>query len=242
MSVRPVLAVIPARGGSKGLPGKNVRPLAGLPLIAHSIRCAKLVPDIARIVVSTDDPAIADVARANGAETPFMRPAALASDTAAMWPVIRHALEAAEATGPARYGSVLLLDPTSPGRLPEDITQAIARLDGDASANGVVGVSEPDFNPYWHCVVAGGDGYMHDLIPGAEGYDRRQDVPVVYRINASLYLWRRDHILGASNWREGRLLMQVIPESRALHIDDIRQFEQARVLLEAGLIRFPWLP
>jgi N-acylneuraminate cytidylyltransferase len=241
VTVRPVLAVIPARGGSKGLPGKNIRPLRGLPLIAHSIRCAGLAADVSRVIVSTDSDAIAEVARAHGADVPFLRPPELASDTAAMWPVIQHALRTVEELDGIQYGSVLLLDPTSPGRLPEDIAAAVAALEGDDTADGVVGVSEPEFNPYWHCVVDDGAGYMRDLIPGAGGYARRQDVPPVYRINATLYLWRRAHVLGAADWRTGRMRMHVLPESRAMHIDDVEQFEHANLALEAGLVKLPWL-
>src|SRR3989304_4564407 len=93
--MRPrLLAVIPARGGSKGLPGKNIRPLAGIPLIAHSILLARLCPEIDRLAVSTDSPEIAAVAKQYGADVPFMRPAELARDDSPSWPVVRHALEA----------------------------------------------------------------------------------------------------------------------------------------------------
>lgn len=240
MSIHPVLAVIPARGGSKGLPGKNVRPLAGIPLIGHSIRCARMTPGIDRLIVSTDSAEIASVAREQGAEVPFMRPPELADDTAAMWPVLRHALESEEASDGRRYGSLLLLDPTSPGRTPDDLTKAMAMLDADATCDGIIGVSEPEFNPYWHCVVER-EGYMHDLIEGATAFSRRQDVPRVYRINATLYLWRRDFVLSADNWRTGRLKLLEVPERRAIHIDDIEQFELASVLLERKIVRLPWL-
>ncbi|MEW6719492.1 MAG: acylneuraminate cytidylyltransferase family protein, partial [Thermodesulfobacteriota bacterium] len=184
MTVKPVLCVIPARGGSKGLPGKNIRPLAGLPLIAHSLRCAGMCAGIARTIVSTDSGEIAAVARANGADVPFLRPEELAGDTTPMLPVLQHALREMERIDGKRYGSVLLLDPTSPGRFPSDVEECVRRLDADPAADGVVGVSRPDFNPYWHCVVER-EGYMAPLIPGADRFGRRQDVPAVYRINAS---------------------------------------------------------
>ena len=239
-AVRPVLAVVPARGGSKGLPGKNIRPLAGLPLIAHSIRCAAASPSVDRVIVSTDSDEIADVALAHGAEVPFRRPAELATDGAAMWPVLQHALRETEQLDGSRFGSLLLLDPTSPGRTPEDVEAAVAALERDPTSDGVVAVSEPDFNPYWHCVVEEG-GYMRDLIPGAERFARRQDVPTVYRINGSLYLWRRDFVLETTNWRAGRLQLHEMPERRAIHIDDAEQFEHAEHLLRSGAVRLPWL-
>ena len=119
--MKPLLAVIPARGGSKGLPGKNIRPIAGLPLIAHSIRCAALSPEVDRCVVSTDCEEIASVARQHGGCVPFLRPAELAQDDTPMIPVLQHALREMEQRDAQRYETILLLDPTSPGRLPVDI-------------------------------------------------------------------------------------------------------------------------
>jgi N-acylneuraminate cytidylyltransferase len=241
MDIDPILCVIPARGGSKGLPGKNIRPLAGLPLIAHSIRCAGMCPRVSRAIVSTDSGEIAAVARAHGAAVPFMRPPELAGDRTPMLPVLQHALREMERIDGARYGSVLLLDPTSPGRVPSDVAECARRLEADPRADGVVGVSRPEFNPYWHCMVER-DGYMAPLIPGAGSFARRQDLPAVFRINASVYLWRRDFLLEAGgSWMGGRHLMHEIPESRAIHIDDIDEFERADLMIRHGLIRFPWM-
>lgn len=237
-----VLAVIPARGGSKGLPGKNIRLFAGLPLIAHSILLARLCPEIDRLVVSTDSPEIASVARDYGVEVPNLRPSELAQDDTPLWPVLRQALASIEEAERARYEMVLLLDPTSPARLPEDVAGAMEHLVNEPSADGVVGVSRPDFNPIWHCVVAS-NGWMTDLIAEGAGYDRRQDVPPVYRINGSLYLWRtafmRDN---KDEWRrKGKHLIYEIPEIRAMSIDSVRQFEQAELLVKHGMIVLPWL-
>ena len=121
-AVRPLLAVIPARAGSKGLPGKNLRMLAGLPLVMHSVLCARKCSIIDRVVVSTDSISTADLVRSYGTEVPFLRPAELAEDTTPMWPVVQHALGEAERIDDCRYEAVLLLDPTSPGRLPSDIS------------------------------------------------------------------------------------------------------------------------
>jgi len=240
--VLPILAIIPGRGGSKGLPGKNIRPLAGLPLIAHSIRLAKMCPEIARTIVTTDSEEIAAVAREYGADVPFLRPAVLAQDETPMWPVLQHALNAVEMAQEKRYGGVLLLDPTSPGRLPADVAQAVAALEKDANAIGVIGVSTPNFNPRWLCVEAAADGYMRQSFAGAKVYTRRQDVPPTYRINGCLYLWRRDHV---ANSKEMRLYdlphrMVVIPEERAVNIDTLHDFRIAEMLVREKLIRFPW--
>lgn len=237
-----VLAVIPARGGSKGLPGKNIRLFAGLPLIAHSILFSKLCPEISRVVVSTDSPEIADIARQFGAEVPFMRPSDLAQDDTPIWPVLRHALEAVEQQDGTQYEMLLLLDPTSPTRVPGDIAGAHRRLREAPSADGVVGVSRPDFNPIWHCVVER-EGWMADFLKEGSGFERRQEVPAVYRINGSLYIWRTEFVRKEPRgWRcYGRHLMYEIPELRAVSIDEISEFERAEILVRHGLITLPWL-
>ena len=235
------LAVIPARGGSKGLPGKNIRPLAGVPLIVHSLRLAALCPEITRTIVSTDSTEIAAVVRANGGDVPFLRPAELAADETAMWPVLRHALAQAEATDEP-YDVLLLLDPTSPARLPSDVTAALTLLAGRSDADGVVAVSEPHFNPLWHCVVDAGDGTLQPLAAGATAYGRRQDVPRVLRINAALYAWRTAFVRGGSpTWLEGRNLLYEIPELRAAHVDSLEDFTLLELLVREGLIELPWL-
>jgi N-acylneuraminate cytidylyltransferase len=234
------LAVIPARGGSKGLPRKNLLPLAGIPLIEHSIRLAALCPEVDRVVVSTDSDEIADVARTAGAEVPFIRPAELARDDTPMLPVLRHVLDDLDPAGEA-WDLLLLLDPTSPGRLPEDVARAHALLAGDAGANGVVAVSEPSFNPIWHAVVER-DGYMEQLFAAGRRFGRRQDLPRVLRINAALYLFRSTFLRGAGEtWLDGRHLMLEIPDARAIHIDDRRDLELCELLVEAGRLRLPWL-
>ena len=128
-----VLAVIPARGGSKGLPGKNIRSFAGLPLIAHSILFAKMCPEIDRCIVSTDSSEIAEVARRYDADVPFLRPSDLAQDDTPMWPVIHHALDYVEESGGVKYELVILLDPTSPGREPADVAETVRRIIGGAA-------------------------------------------------------------------------------------------------------------
>ena len=239
---KKMLAVIPARGGSKGLPGKNIRPLCGLPLIAHSIKCAKMCPEIDRVIVTTDDKKIAKVAEEFGAEVPFIRPAALAQDNTPMWPVVRHALLTLEEEGD-RYDYLVLLDPTSPGRLPEDVKGALVQLKANPNADGIVGVSRPEFNPIWHCVTENKEGYLNYLIDGGEKYGCRQDVPPVYRINATLYIWRAEFVrLKETDWLTNtRQLVYEIPEKRAIHIDDLDEFQRAELFLQNRFVVFPWL-
>ena len=241
MSLAPLLAVIPARGGSKGLPGKNIRPFAGLPLIAHSIRFAALVPQIDRCIVSTDSEEIARTAREHGGDIPFLRPAELARDETPMWPVLQHALREIERSEGRRYESLLLLDPTSPCRLPEDVTLALKMLEEDARAAGVVAVSEPHFNPRWVCVEER-DGYLAHAFE-SRSYARRQDVPKVYRVNALLYLWRRQHVADQPEpqWDSAPHRMLVVPEERAVHVDELHDFQLGELLVRSGLVRLPWL-
>ena len=243
MSVQPVLAIIPARGGSKGVPGKNIRPLAGLPLIGHSIRLAKLCPEIAKCIVSTDSEEIAMVAREYGGEAPFLRPEALAGDDTPMWPVLRHALAEMELREGCRYGSVLLLSPASPARLPEDVSRAVDLFEQDAEAVGVVAASKPSFNPRWACIDIAKDGYMRQSFPDGNAYTRRQDVPAIYRINGALYLWRRNHVASseAPGYFEIPHRMLEIPERRTIDIDSVDDFRLAELMVASGLICLPWL-
>ncbi len=237
-----LLAVIPARGCSKGLPGKNVRAFAGLPLIAHSILFARQCCAIDRLIVTTDSREIAGIARSYGADVPFMRAPELAQDDTALWPVLRHALETVERLDGRQYELLLLLDPTSPARELADIEGALDRLSHKQTADGIIGVSLPDFNPIWHCVIER-DGWMTYLIESGVKFGRRQDVPAVYRINGSLYIWRTAFLRReARGWQDyGRHLIYEIPEFRAMSIDDIKEFERAELLVKNGFIRFPWL-
>jgi CMP-N,N'-diacetyllegionaminic acid synthase len=237
-----VLAVIPARGGSKGLPGKNIREFAGKPLIAHSILCARSSSAVTRTIVSTDSTEIAEIARKFGAEIPFIRPAELALDTTPMIPVLQHALERCEQDAKCRYDSVLLLDPTSPGRFPDDIAAAAKMLRESPQTDAIVCISEPSFNPIWVCVTKDESGHIKKLFPKS-AYSRRQDVPQVWRINGTLYLFRRDFLMSttAEKWLDARLLPLVIPEERAIHIDDIFEFKKWDLLLKEKVLSFPWM-
>jgi CMP-N,N'-diacetyllegionaminic acid synthase len=236
-----VLAVVPARGGSKGLPGKNVRLLAGIPLIAHTLLFARMCPAFDRVIVSTDSMEIAEVARHFDGDVPFMRPPELARDDTPIWPVLQHALTAVESAERLEYDYLVLLDPTSPGRDPADVDGALRRLRSMPDADGIVGVSQPSFNPMWTCVIER-DGWMADLAKEGAHFTRRQDVPTVYRINALLYIWRCAFVRSAPSWRVGaRNLMYETPESRAIHIDSAEDFGHAEWLLASGAVRLPWL-
>jgi len=240
-----VLAVIPARGGSKGLPGKNIRPMWGLPLIAHSVRAAALTPEVTRCVVTTDSAEIADVVRAHGGDAPFLRPAELAADDTPMAPVVRHALEWVEGDEGTAYDAVLLLDPTSPARVPAQLAEAVARLATNPALDGVVSVSEPTFNPVWVGVRPdeGRAGALTRYFEAGTGVTRRQEVGRFLRINGNFYLWRADFVrrLQSSWFDEGTHEGLEIPEAQAFSIDDEYEFRLIESLIGSGLITLPWL-
>jgi CMP-N,N'-diacetyllegionaminic acid synthase len=229
---RPVLAVVPARGGSKGLPGKNLRLLAGQSLLEHAVRFARACDSVGEVVVSTDSDEIAAAARAAGAEVPFLRPAELATDETPMWPVLVHALEEVDPYG--RWEFLLLADPTAPVRSPADVEAALERLRADPCADGIVSVAEPNFNPVWQCVVDR-DGYMAHLLPGGARLTRRQDAPEVRYINGSFYLWRTTFVRGGhASWFEGRTLMHLVDSYGSIDTEyDLRRLE---ALIDAGAL------
>ena len=210
------LATICARGGSRGVPGKNVRPLAGHPLIAYTIASARLCPWIDRTIVSTDSQEIADVASAYGAEVPFLRPAQLASDAAAKIPVLQHAVRALEDAGD-RFDIVVDLDPTCPLRTAEEI-EACWRLAQTPETDVVFTVTAARKNPYFNMVEID-SGYARVCKTPEFPVVRRQDAPQVFQMNASIYAWRRDHLLGDGRVLGVRSRIVEMPPERSHDID-----------------------
>lgn len=220
------IATICARGGSKGLPGKNIRLFAGRPLIAHSIAQALACPGIAGVYVSTDDPAVAEIARASGAQVPYLRPAELATDAAPKLPVIQHLVAYLEGQG-ARIDRIVDLQPTSPLRTVADIEGALA-VPGDAGL--VVSVTPAHDNPYFNLAEVQPDGSLR--LSKGDGQGRRQDAPAVYALNGSIYVWRRDALAHAALhglWSV-RVAPYVIPRKRSVDIDDLDDFDHAEWL------------
>ncbi|MBI3269701.1 MAG: acylneuraminate cytidylyltransferase family protein [Planctomycetes bacterium] len=225
-----VLCTICARGGSKGVPGKNLRPLAGRPLLVHSIEHARAATGIDRIVVSTDDERLADAARAAGADVPFLRPAELATDAAGKVPVLQHALRAVEAAEGRRYDAVLDLQPTSPLRSVEDIAGTLATLER-TGADIVFSVTESDRNPYYNLVELSPEGWARVSKPLPAPLVRRQDAPKVYVVNGAVYAWRREALLEAGRVIGDRSAVWVMPEERSVDIDREVDFLLAEALL-----------
>lgn len=245
MSAAPrVLAVIPARGGSRGLPGKNVRPLCGIPLVGHAIRAAAMTPSVTRTILTTDSEEIADVARRFGGDVPFMRPVELAGDDTPMAPVVAHALASVEREEGQSYDAVLLLDPTSPARLPQQLDAAAELLWSNPDLDGVISVSEPTFQPEWVGVrEVGANGALERYFASGTGVVRRQDAGRYLRINGNFYIWRAAsaRALERSWFDEGTYAGIEIPEAQAFSIDDEYEFRLIEALIDAGLITFPWM-
>ncbi|MDP1577086.1 MAG: acylneuraminate cytidylyltransferase family protein [Cypionkella sp.] len=219
-----VLAVITARGGSKDLPGKNIRHLAGRPLIAWSIEAALGASCISRVIVSTDAPEIAEAALAAGAEVPFLRPADLATDGAGSADVVAHAL--GQCPG---HDVFVLLQPTSPLRNADDLDQAFGRMQA-AGADGCVSVSEAEQSP-WLMYVTDGPGLLNSLLPPWPGGMRRQDLPPVYLLNGAFYFMRTDVFLRDRKFVTPRCIGHQLPQSRAVDIDTLADFERAEARL-----------
>lgn len=227
-----VVALICARGGSKGLPGKNIRPLGGVPLIVWSIRQAKAVLRISRVIVSTDSEEIAAVARDAGAEVPFLRPAELAQDKSPERAVWRHALEYLKATEGA-YPEVLIVVPaTAPLRLPEDLERCLDEFEQDG-ADTVITVAEAYRNPYFNMVKTCADGCVELVVPPAEGaVTRRQDAPEVYDMTTVAYVTHPEFVMQADSIFAGRVRVVQIPAERAVDIDTLMDFRMAECLLQ----------
>lgn len=185
----PVLAIIPARGGSKGVPGKNVRRLAGRPLVEYAARAARESGVIDRIIVSTDSPEIAELACAAGIEVPFMRPAALAEDDTPMLPVLRHALDELAADGWIPE-IIVLLQPTSPLRRPEHIRDAVRML-RQTGADSVVSVVEVPRHLSPDYLMRIEDGVLRPFLPDGARVTRRQDARPAYSRDGTVYAFRR---------------------------------------------------
>ncbi|MBS1189838.1 MAG: acylneuraminate cytidylyltransferase [Rhodocyclaceae bacterium] len=224
------VAFIFARGGSKGLPGKNIRPLAGKPLIAWAIDHARAVSRIRRVIVSTDAPDIAEVARAFGAEVPFLRPGELARDDSPEWFAWRHALNFLQQDEGKLPGAMVSVPVTAPLRLPEDIDNCLDRF-AEGGADMVVTVTEAHRNPYFNMVKANPDGTVGLVIPPAAGVTRRQDAPAVFDLTTVAYIADPGFVLTRDGTFAGRVKAVQVPVERSIDIDTLLDFEIAELLM-----------
>ena len=225
-----VLGIIVARGGSKGLPQKNIRLLGGRPLIAHTIDAALQAQLLDRAVVSTDDHQIAEIAQQHGAETPFLRPPELARDDTMAHPVLVHAVRWLEEREGYRPDYAMMLQPTSPLRTAQDIDNCIA-LAHEKDADAVVSLCEPKHHPYWTKQLTE-DGRVLSFIALDRAYDRRQDLPPAYALNGAIYLVKRDILVDRLTFYTDRTYAYIMPVERSLDIDTRLDFDLAEMILK----------
>ncbi len=214
---RSILALIPARGGSRELPGKNILPVNGRPLLDWSVTAARGSRYVDRVVLSSEDEAIIATARACGCEVPFRRPAELASDAAATIDVVMHALEALPG-----YDILLLLQPTSPLRTAEDIDAALERLVSHNAA-ACVSVAEAEQSPYWMYLLDDSQ-MLRPVVDAPAAVTRRQDLPKVYVLNGAIYAADTCRLRSGRAFVTSDTVAYVMPPERSLDIDTAADF------------------
>jgi CMP-N-acetylneuraminic acid synthetase len=226
-----VLGVITARGGSKGIPGKNIKELGGKPLIAYTIEVAKKSNLITHLIVSTDDEEIAGVCRKYGAEVPFMRPKELAEDATPHLPVMQHAISFMEKKLGIPFAVAVILQPTSPFRLVEDIDTTIAKLI-EAGADSAVSLCEMESNVHpMKAKKLDGDRVIPYCMKEEEGI-RRQDLPVAYKRSGAVYAIKRDVLMKSKRLYGDMVVGHVVPKERFVDIDNPLDWVKAEYVLK----------
>ena len=226
-----ILGIIPARGGSKGLPRKNIKPLLGKPLIAWTIEQALASKYLDRVIVSTDDKEIAEISKKYGAEIPFMRPKELAEDNAKGIDVVLHAIDWLKENNKRKhYDLIILLQPTSPLRATEDIDKTIELL-FLKEAKAIVSVCEVDHHPLWANILPE-DGCMKDFIRQEIINRNRQELPIFYRLNGAIYLAYCDYIKEQESFFGEKTFACIMPRERSIDIDKEIDLRLAEILIK----------
>jgi len=224
-----ILAIIPARGGSKSVPRKNILTVAGKPLIAWTIETALNCAELDRVIVSTDNQDIAEISRQFGADVPFLRPPELAQDTTSSIDTIIHAIEWLEEHETYRPDYVMMLQPTSPLRTAEDIKTAI-QISQTKEADGVVSICFVHHHPYWTKCVSP-DGRLVDFLTLDVPYTQRQELPEAYALSGAIYLVRREILLNFQTFYTDRTYAYIMPSERSLDIDTSWDLHLADLIL-----------
>ena len=226
---KKVIAIIPARGGSKGIPKKNIRLLAGKPLIAWTIEAALGTNELNRVIVSTDDKNIVHIAKKWGAEVPFIRPENLASDIATSFSVVKHTIDWLEKEEDISPEYVMLLQPTSPLRTTEDI-RGVIHLMQKHNAVSVVSVCEAINHPYLIKKICD-DGTLENFIKKTPKFSRRQELPQAFVLNGALYLHKWETLNKEKNFIPPGTLAYIMPQERSIDIDTPWDFFLAEQVL-----------
>jgi len=227
------VAFIFARGGSKGLPGKNIRMFAGKPLIAWAIEHAHAARGIRRVIVSTDSEAIAAVATQYGAEVPFMRPYHLAKDDSPEWLSWRHALEFIREDEGSFPDAMVSVPLTAPLRQPVDIERCL-ELFSKGDADVVITITDAHRNPYFNMITMQSNGSVGLVIPPTSGISRRQDAPEVFDMTTVAYVAKPEFVMTHESAFAGRVKAVYVPIERSIDIDTLLDFEMAEFLFTRG--------
>jgi CMP-N,N'-diacetyllegionaminic acid synthase len=226
-----VLTIIPARGGSKGIPRKNIKVINGEPLIAYTIKEAKKSKYISRIIVSTEDEEIAQISKKYGGEVPFLRPMELAEDnTPGIDPVI-HCIEWLRNNEEYVPDYICLLQCTSPFRTSMQIDEAIEKII-NLKGDSLVSICESEVSPYWMKKVE--NGKMKDFLEEVPAFARRQDVPMVYRLNGAIYISKTEPLLKNRGWYTENTLPFIMDKISSVDIDDMMDFRFSEFLMKEG--------
>jgi CMP-N,N'-diacetyllegionaminic acid synthase len=225
-----VIAIIPARGGSKGLSGKNTKLLKGIPLICYSIDAALKAKLISRVVVSTDDEKIATIAKECGAEIPFMRPQELAEDNSMVMDAYFYTLDRLAKESNTTISSFVALLPTVPLRLPEDIDNAISVFASN-NADSVISVTEAPVPVQWYRKI-NNNGTLCDYLPEFNAVLNRQELEQTYVPNGAIYVFRTERLRETRQYYMDKTYPYIMPRERSADIDELLDFEWAEFLLQ----------
>ena len=226
-----VLIIIPARGGSKGIPRKNIKPLNGKPLIYYAIDTARAITTDENICVSTDDMEIKSVVENYGLRVPFLRPDELSTDTSGTYEVLLHALDYYEKQG-KHYDIVLLLQTTSPFRTAEQVKEALALYDR-SQADMVVSVKECPANPYYNVFEENSDGFLH-VCKGDGNIFRRQDAPKVYEYNGAIYIMDAENLKITHMHKMQKRVKYIMDAQSSFDLDTMQDWEMAEIFLSTS--------
>jgi CMP-N,N'-diacetyllegionaminic acid synthase len=226
-----MIALIPARGGSKGLPGKNIRPLNGRPLIGWTILAAVQSKNIDRVIVSTDDEAIAEVARGFGAEIPFMRPPTLAKDSSLAIETYVYTINRLVNDG-ATVDAITILLPTAPLRTSADIDASI-ELFNTKNADSVISYYKAPHPVQWHKYIDE-KGVLRSVLPEGDMLLNRQTHSETYLPNGAIYVFRADLVVNQRKYYSDRTFPYIMPIERSVDIDTLQDFELAEFYLSRG--------
>lgn len=228
---KSILAIIPARGGSKGVLNKNIKKLDGMPLISYTVNMANDSKYIDRVIVSTDSEKIADVSLSFNAEIPYLRPDELATDTSSTVDAILHLINYLENKEGKLPQYVCLLQCTSPFRTKENIDEAIELLFKNKEFDGVISVEETDDNPYWSNII-GKNGNLKYFIPEGKKILRRQELPKVYKNNGAIYLIKTEVLLKEKTFETDNIMAYIMSKESSIDIDTNLDFKFAEFLMK----------